>query len=146
MKLNLPSEIISNSVEETREFGRRLGEAAEPGDVIGLVGPLGAGKTQLVKGIAVGAGVAEERIVNSPTFVLVNEYEGRLHVFHLDAYRLSASRELAAIGFEEMCAAAGLVVVEWADKVADIMPANTMWITLTPSGETSRRIHLSGNA
>lgn len=111
-----------------------------PGDVIGLVGPLGAGKTQLVKGIAAGLGVTEERRVSSPTFVLVNEYDGRLHLWHVDVYRLADVRELDAIGFDEMVASGGVVVVEWADRAAALLPTATIWMELTPEGESRRRI------
>lgn len=133
----------SDSVAATLALGRWLGESAAAGDVLGLVGPLGAGKTQLVKGIASGLGVVDERVVVSPTFVLVNEYDGRLHIYHLDAYRLERAAELAALGFDEMCTAGGVVVVEWADKVRRIMPEETVWISIEPTGETRRQIEAS---
>ena len=135
-------EIQSESVDQTLEIGRRIAAALSPGDVGGLVGGLGAGKTHLVKGIAAGLGVADERRVNSPTFVLVNEYEGRLHVFHIDAYRLTSARDMEALGFEEMCAAGGVVLVEWADRVAEAMGPATLWIELEITGDTQRRFTL----
>jgi tRNA threonylcarbamoyladenosine biosynthesis protein TsaE len=141
--MNRQFEIQSESVEQTIEIGRRIAAALSPGDVAGLVGGLGAGKTHLVKGIATGLGVADERRVNSPTFVLVNEYEGRLHVFHVDAYRLTSTRDMEALGFEEMCAAGGVVLVEWADRVAEAMGPATLWIELQVTGDTQRRLTLS---
>src|ERR1041385_6709378 len=95
--------ITSHSVEETISIGRRIGESLLAGDVVALLGELGAGKTYLTKGIARGLGVSAERAVNSPTFVLVNEYAGRFPLFHIDAYRLAGPEQLAALGFEEMC-------------------------------------------
>jgi tRNA threonylcarbamoyladenosine biosynthesis protein TsaE len=124
------------------EIGRALGACLEAGDVVGLAGPLGAGKTQLIKGIAGGLLVTDDRLVNSPTFVLVKEYEGRLHVFHLDAYRLEGARALEDLGFEEMCTAGGVVLVEWADRVAEAFDSRALWIDLAVTGETQRRFSL----
>ena len=136
-------DLSSDSVEQTLSIGRGIGELLGPGDVIGLVGQLGAGKTQLVKGIAVGLGLSDDRLVNSPTFVLVNEYAGRLAVHHVDAYRLKDARELEAIGFEETCRGGGVVLVEWADKVAAALPAGALWIDIAVTGEKSRRLTIT---
>ncbi len=136
----------SGSVEETIAIGRRIGDALLPGDGVALVGQLGAGKTHLAKGLAVGLGVADDRIVTSPTFVLVNEYKGRVRVFHLDAYRLSGADELEGIGFEEMCGCGGVVLVEWADRVADAMGPETLWVEMSPAGETRRRLRLTARS
>ncbi len=124
------------------EIGRALGERLEAGDVVGLTGPLGAGKTQLIKGIAAGLEVADDRQICSPTFILVKEYEGRRHVFHLDAYRLAGARALEELGFEEMCAGGGVVLVEWADRVAEAFDSRALWIDLAVTGETQRRFSL----
>ncbi|MFQ5428738.1 MAG: tRNA (adenosine(37)-N6)-threonylcarbamoyltransferase complex ATPase subunit type 1 TsaE [Phycisphaerae bacterium] len=132
----------SAGVDETIEIGRRIGRVLAAGDAVGLIGPLGAGKTQLAKGLAVGLDVSDRDRVNSPTFVLVNEYDGRLHIFHVDAYRLSGPAELSALGFEEFCDGGAVVVVEWADRVAGLLPDRTVWITLSPTGETRRRLLL----
>ena len=109
---------------------------------MGLVGTLGAGKTQLVKGIAAGAGVGDDKLVTSPTFSLVQEYEGRLCVHHLDTYRLATEADLLALGFEEMLTLGGLVIVEWADRVCGVMPPESLWIELTIEGDEQRRIEL----
>lgn len=140
MNDSLSVDLESDSAACTQAIGRALGAALGPGDVVGLVGPLGAGKTMLAKGIAAGAGVVDPRRVTSPTFVLVNEYEGRLRLHHIDAYRLHDERELDALGFDEF-AEHGAVVVEWADRVAAAMPAGSLTITITPAGDTRRTLH-----
>lgn len=132
----------TNSVEETLALGRRLGEGVTPGACIGLTGALGAGKTQLVKGVAEGVGVANPATVNSPTFVIVNEYVGRLRVYHVDVYRLAGAVELMAVGFEEMLHAGGLVIVEWADRVESLLPDDRICIHLEHVAETVRGIRL----
>ncbi len=137
-------EYTTNSADETRDLGQRIAAHLKPGDVIALVGPLGAGKTQFVKGLAAGLGVADQRSVNSPTFVLVQEYHGRLTLYHLDAYRLGSVKELSAIGFDELCDSGGVVVVEWADKVKSVLPQSAIWIEFTPSSESERKVTCRG--
>lgn len=134
----------SDSVEATQAIGRRFGTRLAPGHVIALIGPMGSGKTTLVKGIAEGAGVADLRQVNSPTFVIVNEYEGkdnkgRLPIHHIDTYRLRGSRDLEALGFDEMLIA-GAVILEWADRVADLLPSDLLTIRLEPLSEQGRQL------
>lgn len=136
-------EISSDSPEETIDIGRLIGGVLAPGDVVGLVGPLGAGKTQLTKGIAMGLGLGDSRLVNSPTFVLVNEYTTRVPIHHIDAYRLAGATELVALGFEEMTQASGVVIVEWADRVIDAIGSESLMIEFVPCGETRRMIRLS---
>lgn len=139
------AECVTASPEETVALGRRVGGAVAAGDVIGLIGPLGAGKTQLVRGIALGAGVPDGRLVSSPTFVLHNHYlGGRIEVHHLDAYRLRSPGELAAIGFEELLESGGAVLVEWADRVRSLLPERTIWIEIAPEGESVRRLRATG--
>lgn len=133
--------IESDCVERTLEVGRALGAGLRSGDVVGLSGPLGAGKTVLVKGIAAGLGVDDLRKVTSPTFVLVNEYEGRLHLFHVDAYRLSRAGELEALGFSQMCESWGsAVVLEWADRVVAALPERWLEVRFELIGPTARRL------
>lgn len=136
------AELSSTSPEETIQIGMRLAARLVPGDFVALVGQLGAGKTQLTKGLAVGLGVADKKIVSSPTFVLVNEYAGRGAVFHIDAYRLAGSGEFEALGVDEMSTAGGVVVVEWADRVVEALPPAALWVDLSVTGETSRRLVL----
>lgn len=132
-------EIISSSPDETVEIGSMIAGVLAPGDVIALVGQLGAGKTQLTKGLATGLGVPDARLVNSPTFVLINEYEGRFPVHHIDAYRLTSAGEFEALGFEELTEG-GVVIVEWADRVAAAMPSHAIWIEIAPEEDDIRRL------
>ena len=130
--------IESGSPEETVALGRRIGERLEPGDVLALVGPLGAGKTQLTRGLAEGAGATER--VTSPTFKLVNEYAGRVRLYHIDAYRIRGADDLAALGCDEFFDGDGAAVVEWADRVADVLPDDHLHIEIDITGESSRRL------
>ncbi len=128
----------------TEAFGRRLASLLFPGAIVALVGQLGAGKTHLVRAIAEELGVADRRAVNSPTFVLIQEYDARLPIYHFDAYRLKNPREFADLGVHEYFAADGVCLIEWADRVTESLPAEHLWITLTITGETSRRIEVEG--
>jgi tRNA threonylcarbamoyladenosine biosynthesis protein TsaE len=107
--------------------------------VIGLIGQLGAGKTQLVRAIAEGLGIADSRVVSSPTFVLIQEYQARLPIYHFDAYRLTGSQAFLDLGPYEYYEGNGVCLVEWADKVADCLPQDHLRITIEVTGETSRR-------
>lgn len=136
--------IESDSPDNTQALGRRLGSALVRGSVLALEGPLGSGKTTLTKGIAEGAGVLDGRGVNSPTFVIVNEYEalrpdGSLRIYHIDAYRLRGPGDLDALGFDEMCGQ-GAVIIEWADRVAGLLPPDRLTLALEPTGPSSRRV------
>ena len=130
----------TTSAEETLTLGEDLGRALVGGLTVGLVGPLGSGKTQLVKGIATGNGIDDARKVTSPTFTLVHEYQGRLTLYHVDVYRLSGPNELEALGFEEFARADSAVVIEWADRVRPIVPEGALWVDLVPTGQTSRTL------
>ncbi|MEO6294221.1 MAG: tRNA (adenosine(37)-N6)-threonylcarbamoyltransferase complex ATPase subunit type 1 TsaE [Candidatus Limnocylindria bacterium] len=118
----------SDGPDSTRAIGRALGRGATAGTVLALVGELGAGKTQLAKGVADGLDVPG--VVNSPTFVLMNEHIGRLRLFHIDAYRLGGPEEAIAAGLIDDRQADGVVVVEWADRLAGWLPAERLEITL----------------
>ena len=132
--------IATHSAEETRGLGRALGESAPPGTLLALIGPLGAGKTELAKGVAEGLGVTS--VVNSPTFVLMNEHAGRLRLFHIDAYRLDDPEEAVAAGLFDDRQAAGVAVVEWADRLGDRLPADRLELTIQPDpdGSDTRQI------
>ena len=137
--------LTSRSARATWQLGRRLGAALQPGDVVALVGDLGAGKTQLVRGACAGAGV-DEGDVSSPTFAIVQTYRGRLPFHHADLYRLADLDELYATGFMDLVGGEGALVVEWADKVAGWAPAERLEIRLeeVAGRPTSRRISLVG--
>lgn len=126
----------------TEAFGQRLGERLFPGAVVALVGQLGAGKTHLTRAIAEGLGIANPAAVNSPTFVLIQEYPGRVPLYHFDAYRLSGSREFAELGVDEYFAGDGVCIVEWADRVGSAMPAESLTVTITVLGPDGREFDL----
>ncbi len=136
-------ELTTHNAAETQALGRSLGRLARPGLVIALVGPLGAGKTVLVRGLAEGLQVPDPSVVSSPTFVLLQVYEGgRLPLYHFDAYRLTSAQQLAEIGAEELFESAGVSAVEWADRVHEVLPPDTLWLTLTYLPEDARRLTL----
>ncbi len=127
----------------TEAFGRALGSVLFPGAVIALVGQLGAGKTHLTRAIAEGLQVRNPAAVNSPTFVLIQEYAARLPIYHFDAYRLSGAREFAELGADEYFRGDGVCIVEWADKVATTLPTQHLQIEIEIVSEEQRRFHLT---
>jgi len=136
--------LLSRSVAETEAVAADLAAGLTGGACVTLTGELGAGKTQFVRGLVRGLG-GEPRSVCSPTFVLLNVYDtGRLTVYHLDAYRATGAEDFEAIGFAELLDQAGVVVVEWPGRVADLLPPNRIDITLEPTGRRSRRITIKG--
>ena len=131
--------LVTADAGETRAVGRSLGEAAGPGTVLALRGELGAGKTQLAKGVAEGLGVTST--VNSPTFVLMNEHVGRLRLYHIDAYRLADPEEALAAGLLDDREIDGVSVIEWADRLEGWLPADRLDIILTAgAGPTERHL------
>ncbi len=129
----------TDSPAQTYALGQALGECLVGGGCLGLVGDLGAGKTQLVKGMAQGNAAIDPSEVTSPTFTLINEYVGRLQLFHIDAYRLADAGALAALGFDELIAHDAVVVVEWANRVENALPLDRLWIEVDIVGKDSRR-------
>jgi tRNA threonylcarbamoyladenosine biosynthesis protein TsaE len=136
-------DVITNSPAETIEFGRKIGSQLKGGEVIALVGTLGSGKTHLIKGIASGVGAAESKKVTSPTFVIINEYKGRLDIYHIDAYRLGSNLEFEMIGFDDYCQPQSVVLIEWADKIESALEnINYIRAELFHAGESKRKIHI----
>ncbi len=133
----------TTSPSETIALGEALGQSLVGGTTLALVGPLGAGKTHLVKGIAAGNGGPQADAVTSPTFTLINEYPGRLTLYHIDAYRLGDASELIALGFEELIRPDCAVVVEWADRVITALPPDLLRIELQSTDETRRAFSLT---
>jgi tRNA threonylcarbamoyladenosine biosynthesis protein TsaE len=133
-------EIISNSPEETQDFGARLGRLAQPGDVFLLVGELGAGKTCLTQGIARGLGI--KGYAASPSFVVVRELCGRLSLYHMDFYRLDNLEEIADLGLDDYLYGQGVSVVEWADKGLSLLPPEHLLVEMSYVSDTSRRLKL----
>ncbi|MDR7417111.1 MAG: tRNA (adenosine(37)-N6)-threonylcarbamoyltransferase complex ATPase subunit type 1 TsaE [Armatimonadota bacterium] len=129
----------THSAEETRELGRRLATALQPGDVVALVGELGSGKTTLVQGIA--AALEARGRVASPSFLIVHEYRGRLPIYHVDLFRLRPE-DLEPLGLEELFDEGGVVLVEWAERAERLLPPDTLWIHLEIADESTRTIRL----
>ncbi len=129
---------ISESPEATAAAGAALARTLGPGDVVGLTGELGAGKTCFIQGLARGLGVA--RGATSPTFVLINEYRGRLPVYHVDAYRVDSLAELRDLGLEELLDGDGVTVIEWAERAAPLLPDRTIHVHIEGVGDEPRRI------
>ena len=136
--------MISGDPTKTFHIGRILGEALTAGDIVALTGELGAGKTCFTQGIARGLGVPEVYQITSPTFTLVNEYPGRLNLIHLDVYRLSSSRDLQDLGYEEFFFGKGVTVIEWAEKIQDIIPEKSLSVTMAYLDQNQRSIDMKG--
>lgn len=127
---------ISHSVTQTQRLGARLGALLQGGELILLDGDLGTGKTVLTQGIAQGLGITA--VVNSPTFTLLKEYQGRLPLYHFDLYRLDDPNEVLALGFDEYFYGQGICVVEWAQKAEEIWPREYLRVRLKVISETKR--------
>ena len=134
-------ELASGSAEQTAVIGKIIGERLNGGDVIVLEGALGAGKTALAKGIAQGLGIDET--VTSPTFTLISEYEGRIRLYHMDVYRLEGAEDFIALGAEELLYGEGACVIEWGEKIAELIPENAIIIKIKVEDDGVRRIALS---
>ena len=136
----MPSQrFITNSPEETEALGARLAGALEPGAVVAFTGDLGAGKTAFVRGLARGLGIPDR--VTSPTFTIVNEYEGgRLPLFHFDMYRLGSADELFDIGWEDYLARGGVCAVEWSENIAEALEPGTVRVDIRRGASDSQRV------
>lgn len=130
--------IFSSSPEETISIGEKLARYFSPGDIVCLIGDLGSGKTTMVKGIAKGLKISQTR-VNSPTFVLMNVYEGKMPLYHFDLYRLEHPSEILPVVSEEFLYGEGISIIEWADKMGEMMPEDYLKIQLE-HGENDGRI------
>ena len=136
--------MTSDSPDDTIEFGRRFGSQLKGGEVIAVCGQLGSGKTHLIKGIAGGAGAKDHRHINSPTFVIVNEYKGRLDIYHIDAFRLNSLSEFEMLGFDDFCYPQSVVLIEWADKIETALQAlDYIRVELEHAGRMKRKIHVT---
>jgi tRNA threonylcarbamoyladenosine biosynthesis protein TsaE len=138
-----PFVFTANDEADTERLGQALAAVLPGGTVVALIGTLGAGKTRLVQAFAASHGVPRDA-ATSPTFVLVNEYRGRLPIYHIDAYRLRDEDEFLELGPEEYFDSAGVTFVEWADRVANCLPAERLEIRCEAVGETVRRFTLCG--
>ncbi|MFA6412652.1 MAG: tRNA (adenosine(37)-N6)-threonylcarbamoyltransferase complex ATPase subunit type 1 TsaE [Syntrophales bacterium] len=137
--------IQSKSSEDTFLIGAIIGAGADKGDIIALIGDLGTGKTRLTQGIAAGLEVPAANPITSPTFTLINEYPGRFVLYHFDIYRLEGSQDLEDMGYEDYFYGDGVVVIEWAERVRDILPEGALFINLTYLDEHNRELVITGN-
>jgi tRNA threonylcarbamoyladenosine biosynthesis protein TsaE len=135
--------VHSGSTQQTRDLAAALAPIAEPGDRLALVGPLGAGKTQFAKGFAVGLGIDE--VVNSPSFTLMAEYQGRLTLFHQDLYRLADAGEVLAGGLLDERQDDGVTLSEWADRLDEGLDPGRLTVLIEPTGPERRDIEISGH-
>lgn len=126
------------SPEETKEFGRALARELKAGSLVALIGPLGSGKTVLIQGICSGLGVTE--FVTSPSFVIINEYPGKVKVYHFDLYRLENVQEFIKLGYEEYFYGRGITLIEWAEKIKAFLPEKRLEISLEIVSEKKRKI------
>lgn len=136
----------THSPEETKALAARFAKLLRPGDVLALTGDFGSGKTTFVKGLAEGLGVKGKGEVTSPSFVLLHEYSGRQPLYHIDCYRLEKPEEAQAAGLEEFFYTEAIVAVEWAEKIASLLPADSIHVEFVLEGEKNRSITISASA
>ena len=136
--------LLTQSTKETIHLGKRIGTLLRPGDTVALVGELGTGKTHYIKGLAAGLGVERAIRITSPSFTLIHEYRGRFPFYHIDLFRLGDEEEAEELGLEEVFAADGVVAVEWADRIPNLLPEELLWAELVYLGKQTRSISLHG--
>jgi len=136
--------VLTKNPDQTLHLGQVFGRMLPQASMVALIGDLGSGKTLLARGIAKGLGVEDEREVSSPTFVLINEYRGRIPVHHVDLYRLRDSVETEDIGWEEFISGPGVTLVEWAEKVPDLLPEDRIEVHLYWVGAGERKLVFVG--
>ncbi|HAR50189.1 hypothetical protein ER57_12915 [Smithella sp. SCADC] len=141
---NTKIEIISESARQTEEIACFIGRELREGDVLALSGELGSGKTCFTGGLARGLGVSDKYQITSPTFTLINEYPARCKLYHFDVYRLNSYSEFEDLGYEEYFCGKGIVVIEWAEKIIQILPADAFFISFEYIDENKRKIVIKG--
>jgi tRNA threonylcarbamoyladenosine biosynthesis protein TsaE len=132
------------TAEETERAGEALAAELRAGDVVALVGELGAGKTCFVRGLVRGLGGGD--VVSSPTFVMVNLYRARVPIHHLDAYRTGSLSEVVDLGLDEMLASGTITLIEWADRIAPLVPPDALWVRISGLGDEPRSISIETRA
>lgn len=137
--------ILSRNAEDTVMIGKLIGRTVAKGNIVALIGDLGTGKTCLTQGIARGMDVPAVYPITSPTFTLINEYPGRLVLYHFDVYRLRGAKDLEDMGYEDYFYGDGVTVIEWAEKILPILPEGTLFVNLTYVDENVREIIFTGN-
>jgi len=133
----------TKSTSETIRIGKEIGGFLLPGDVVALVGELGTGKTQFIKGLAAGVGVGKTNYVSSPSFTLINEYLGRIPFYHIDLFRLRSEKEAEELGLEEYFQGEGITAIEWADKIPSFLPEESLRISIHYTGKNTRSLEIS---
>ena len=134
----------SRNTWETVRLGKSIGSRLLPGDVVALVGELGTGKTQFIKGLAAGAGIRNSTYISSPSFTLINEYPGKITFYHIDLYRLSKEKEAEELGLEDYFQGDGITAIEWADKIPSLLPKELLLIRIAYTGRNTRSFEISG--
>jgi tRNA threonylcarbamoyladenosine biosynthesis protein TsaE len=134
----------TKSTSETIRIGKNIGSVLLPGDVVALVGELGTGKTQFIKGLAAGVGVGKPTYISSPSFTLINEYAGKVPFYHIDLFRLKSEKETEELGLEEYFQGGGITAIEWADKIPSLLPQEILWIHIRYAGEHTRSFEIIG--
>lgn len=134
----------TKSTSETIRLGKKIGRFLQRGDVVALVGELGTGKTQLIKGLASGVGIKNLKYISSPSFTLINEYRGRIPFYHIDLFRLNREQEAEELGLEEYYHGDGVTAIEWADKIPSLLPTELVWIQINYHGVHERLVEIVG--
>jgi tRNA threonylcarbamoyladenosine biosynthesis protein TsaE len=134
----------TKSSVETIRIGKSIGSRLLPGDVVALVGELGAGKTQFIKGMAMGVGVGKPTYISSPSFTLINEYQGKIPFYHIDLFRLEWEKEAEELGLEDYFQGEGITAIEWADKIPSFLPKEMLLIHIAYTGKKTRSIEMVG--
>lgn len=134
--------VYSKSPSETIRIGKAIGGRLQPGDVVALIGELGAGKTQFIKGLSQGAGVERSAYVSSPSFTLIREYKGKMPFYHIDLYRLEEEKDAEELGLDEFFHGEGITAIEWADRISSLLPGEFLRIQIHDAGKQTRSIEL----
>jgi tRNA threonylcarbamoyladenosine biosynthesis protein TsaE len=134
----------TRSTSETIRIGKRIGRLLKAGDVVALVGELGAGKTQYIKGLAAGVGIGNPTYISSPSFTLINEYPGKIPFYHVDLFRLEREKEAEELGLEDYFQGGGITAIEWADKIPSLLPKEMLFIHIAYTGKKTRSIEMIG--
>ena len=135
-------EVFSQSFEQTMNLGRSLAQHLLPGDILAFFGDLGAGKTCMIQGICQGLGVSKDVYITSPTFVIMNRYNGRLPIYHFDFYRLSCREEIIDLGYEEFFFGQGVCMIEWADRAEGLIPDDYFKVLMKIISPTDRKVEI----
>lgn len=146
MTEQMPTQSItrfSHNEDETRQLGAALGKVAQRGQIITLLGDLGAGKTRFAQGFGTGLGIPDDVVINSPTFTLINQYEGRLTCYHIDLYRLTDAAEAETLGLDDFLYGDGVSLIEWAHRLGEDLPAKRLEVELVYLDENERRLDIT---